>query len=672
MVAGRTWFGGVPATAGASRRASAGLALVLLALALTATASSWYQARMIKLATASMATGDAYREARLLATAQKAELSHSYVLGETEQGRIRHGEIGDQLVMGLERLSQADTGMADDADTATDTDMADASGPEELLAKQRRYLGLADEFFGLLDAGRDEAAATLLQSTIDPLSNDIDDQLDSLARTHDEMNMMQSDHMNKASQLLLFGTPLVFGVGLALFLALMMITRSHRRHVETQARQDPLTGLPNRNSFHDRAEQALQAASRTGTQPTVLVLDLDGFKDVNDTLGHEYGDQLLTEVAKRLRAVVRDGADTMARLGGDEFAILTIGEDPGSGEHIAERITEAFQIPFVMDDVTLDIEASIGIATAGPGQDVLAVIRHADHAMYLAKEHKLGHARYDPDHDRHTVSRLMLLGALRRALDTDEIVLHYQPKVALDTGEMIGVEALARWQHPTRGLLPPAEFIPVLESTSLAHRFTAHVIAQALKQIRAWMDQGIRLPVAVNVSTRCLLNRQFPQTVTRLLEANKVPGELLCVEITENTVMADPPRTIDTLRRIRQLGVKTAIDDFGTGYSSMAYLKQLPIDELKVDRSFVSDMTVDPSNTMLVQSAIDLGHNLGLAVVAEGVENGPTMDALHRLGCDVAQGFYFARPLPATEVTALLDQAGRRSLPRAAEPRRAT
>jgi len=252
---------------------------------------------------------------------------------------------------------------------------------------------------------------------------------------------------------------------------------------------------------------------------------------------------------------------------------------------------------------------------------------------------------------------LTMLGDLRRALDTHgEIELHYQPKVSVDTGEVIGAEALARWRHPTRGMVAPNDFIPVLEGTSLVRRFTTQVLDLALAQARRWMDAGHHIPVAVNISTRCLLDASFADSVADALAAAGVPGTMLCIEITENTVMSDPERAIEVLQRIRALGVKTAIDDFGTGYSSMAYLKILPVDEIKVDRSFVRDMATERSNYVLVESAVDLGHNLGLAVVAEGVENEPIVAALQELGCDVAQGYHFARPLPAHELTAMLSQ----------------
>jgi diguanylate cyclase (GGDEF)-like protein len=424
-----------------------------------------------------------------------------------------------------------------------------------------------------------------------------------------------------------------------------------------QVRHDSLTGLPNPALFHDRLDQALDGAETSGLLPTVLVLDLDGFKHVNDTFGHHFGDLVLVEVASRLRQCV-DPGDTVTRLGGDEFAILLAAD--GSGERSADTISTALAAPFDIETVDVDLEASIGIATAEPGQNGATVTRHADAAMYVAKEQKLGSARYDPSDDDTVIDRVHLLGELRRALRADEIVLHYQPQVALGTGKVVGVEALARWQHPVRGLLGPHQFIQIVEHTTLSHEFTAHVLVAALDQVRAWLDQGINLPVAVNVSPMCLLDEQLPDRIAQKLQSTGVPGDMLCLEITEDTMMANQDQAIDTLRRIGRLGVRIAVDDFGTGYSSMTYLKTLPVDELKVDQSFVHDMgRGDQRCTTLVSSVINLAHDLGLTVVAEGVESEETLAALRNLGCDVAQGNHFARPLnPAHLAAWLTDDVG--------------
>jgi EAL domain-containing protein (putative c-di-GMP-specific phosphodiesterase class I) len=299
----------------------------------------------------------------------------------------------------------------------------------------------------------------------------------------------------------------------------------------------------------------------------------------------------------------------------------------------------------------LDLEVSIGIATAEDGDDSATLLRKADTAMYVAKQQRLGRTRFAEDHRHDTTTRMNLLASLRRALQSDEIVVHYQPKVSLATGEVVGVEALARWQHPTRGLLAPSEFVPVLERTSLSSAFTRHVLTAVLQQSRSWLDRGLRLPVAVNITPRCLLDPELVDVVSAHLALAGVPGELLCLEVSETTVMTDPDRAVTTLRQIRAMGVRVALDDYGTGYSSMTHLRVLPVDELKIDESFVHHLVRgDQQNAVLVRSMIQLGHDLGLVVVAEGVEEARVMVGLKKLGCDVAQGFHVSRPLTAASL----------------------
>jgi diguanylate cyclase (GGDEF)-like protein len=442
---------------------------------------------------------------------------------------------------------------------------------------------------------------------------------------------------------------------LLLLVGLYLVVRSNLRAVKRQGLHDALTGLPNRLLFADRAAHALAAASRTGAQPTVMMLDLDRFKEVNDTLGHHAGDVLLVQVAARLGKVMRP-SDTVARFGGDEFAVLLPEVGPVAATGVAERMLKALEDPFNLDGVAVSVEASMGIASAS-GADQLAgqgsaseqvaeLLRQADIAMYQAKTDRCGYTQFTADSDDGATTHLAVLGELRAALERDELVMHYQPKTSVVTGELVGVEALVRWQHPTRGLLGPDEFIDLAEGTTLIHRLTTVVIEKALTLTRTWLDQGVRLPVAVNVSARTLLDRGFPAAVADQLDRAGVPAKLLCIEITESTIMADPERAIGILRELRAMGVRLSVDDFGTGYSSMSYLKILPVDELKVDRSFVRDMTREVNDTILVQSAIDLGHNLGLAVVAEGVEDADTLGALKTLGADIIQGYLLGRPMP--------------------------
>lgn len=453
---------------------------------------------------------------------------------------------------------------------------------------------------------------------------------------------------------------LLLVVGLTLlWLALFRLVSRASRRLHEQAEQnrhlalhDSLTGLPNRTLLHDRARQALRTARRSGHATAVLMLDLDRFKEINDTLGHRYGDGLLQSVADRLREVLRE-TDTAVRLGGDEFAALAVNlTDSAEAQQLAVRLQEALHQPFLVHDVTLDVEASIGVAVAPVhGTDIDTLLRCADVAMYTAKVSRSGIEVYDPEHDQHAPERLALLGDLRRALENPEqLILHYQPKISIDSATVVGVEALLRWNHPTRGLVSPADFIPAAEGTGLIHPLTTHTLTVALRQARLWMDQGHLIPVAVNVSTRCLLDLALPTKINALLSSHDVPAHLLRLEITESTLMADPTRALTVLTQLAEQGIRLSIDDFGTGFSSMSYLKRLPVDELKVDRSFVTDMTTQTADQVLVRSVVELGHNLGLHVVAEGVEDAHTLQALAKLGCDVAQGYHLGRPAPAEHI----------------------
>jgi diguanylate cyclase (GGDEF)-like protein len=427
-----------------------------------------------------------------------------------------------------------------------------------------------------------------------------------------------------------------------------------------QATHDALTGLPNWELLRDRLEQGLAAASRSAGEVAMLLIDLDRFKEINDSLGHSYGDKLLCQVGPRLQSVLREG-DTVARLGGDEFAVLLpLVDGVGEAESVAARLREALHRPFDVEGVSLDVEASIGIVLSPwHGTDTEALLRNADIAMYVAKEVKAGAVVFQPEEHVTAPSRLSVLGDLRRALEgAGELFLHYQPKYTLDGDRIEGLEALLRWQHPTQGLIPPDEFIPAAEGTGIILRLTEHVLDMALAQMRMWADNGHAVPVAVNLSTRCLLDAGLPDLVERLLTQHGVPAELLRLEVTESAVMGDAARCMEVLQRLHDLGVRLSIDDFGTGYSSMAYLRRLPVDELKIDRSFVLGMTTTQHDAVLVRTAIDLGHNLGLTVVAEGVEGAEHVTALRALGCDIAQGYHYARPMGAPQMSELLDRVG--------------
>jgi diguanylate cyclase (GGDEF)-like protein len=445
---------------------------------------------------------------------------------------------------------------------------------------------------------------------------------------------------------------LLLGGGLLiLFATLFRIVAAASRRLRHQALHDALTGLPNRTLLHRRAERAL----RGDTLGAILLIDLDRFKEVNDTLGHDYGDELLVEVSERLDGALRRG-DTLARLGGDEFAVL-LDRLPhrGAVAELAGRLRDALRRPIALRGVAVELEASIGAALYPEhGTAVGTLLQRADVAMYEAKRTRQGIVTYSPDRDPYSADRLGLLAELRQAIQHDELVLHYQPKVALRTGEVIGVEALVRWQHPTRGLLPPDQFIPLAERTGAVADLTRWVVATALAQHRAWREQGIDLPIAVNLAAANIVDVTLPDAIAALLERHDVTGDRLECEISEHTVMADPLRAGEVLDRLRALGVRLSLDDFGTGHSSLAYLKRLPLDEVKIDRSFVAGMADDENDAVIVRSTIDLARNLGLEVVAEGVETAAIMADLESLRCDTAQGFHLSRPLPAAELNAWL------------------
>jgi histidine ammonia-lyase len=423
-----------------------------------------------------------------------------------------------------------------------------------------------------------------------------------------------------------------------------------------QALHDSLTGLPNRVLFQDRVRQAILSAQRDGGLLAVLVMDLDRFKEINDTLGHGYGDRFLVEAAKRLETTLR-GVDSIARLGGDEFAMLLESTGTEQVKGATARIRSAFHEPFELQGLPLQIEASIGVAMyPSDAYDVEGLIQRADVAMYVAKHESSGWAAYDPEHDRNEPARLSLIGELRRAIDERELVLHYQPKVELRGGRVTGVEALVRWCHPTRGLLGPDTFIDAAQETSLIRPFTLYVIDEALHQCHLWADEGQTLTVAVNVSTRNLIDVDFPDQVQALLQKWDVPPDRLELEITESAIVADMFRVKTVLDRLGAMGLQLSVDDFGTGYTSLGYLRRLPITELKIDRSFVANMTSSEEDAVIVRSAIDLGRNLGLSVVAEGVEDTAVLARLEQLGCDVAQGYLMSRPVPPDELTAWLAQ----------------
>jgi len=425
-----------------------------------------------------------------------------------------------------------------------------------------------------------------------------------------------------------------------------------------QASHDALTGLANRELFRDRSVRALEDSQRSGQALAIMMIDLDHFKEINDTLGHQVGDELICEVANRLEEARPEGA-TVARLGGDEFAVLLPDiPDLSVAEDVATYLLSVLGKPFSVGGVRLVVQASLGIALAPDhGDDVHTLMRRSDIALYEAKRERARFCAYsNEDEDTHTPQRLTILTDLRSAVEDDQLFLVYQPKIDVASGEVRGVEALVRWNHPTRGIQYPDTFIPLAENTGLIAPITFFVVERALRQVRTWHEAGIDLSVAVNLSVRHLTDMSLPDRIAVALERWGVAPSKLVIEVTESSIMTDPKRASVVLQQLRRIGVEVSIDDYGTGHASLNYLKQFDIDELKIDRSFIMDLDTQSSDAIIVASTVELGHNLGLRIVAEGVEDGDTLAWLAGLGCDVAQGYHIGRPMAPDSVVEVVEQ----------------
>jgi diguanylate cyclase (GGDEF)-like protein len=468
-----------------------------------------------------------------------------------------------------------------------------------------------------------------------------------------------ADRQNRVIRYTTIGT---FAINLGLVALCGTVLLCYRRRIlrqaaknEHEALHDALTGLANRTLLTQRTEEAIRRAEHNGARVGLLLVDLNRFKAVNDTLGHLCGDRLLQEVAARLTGAVRSD-DTVARLGGDEFAVLLprLGSTVAAS-YVANRVAQALATPVELDGLSLEVGGSIGVAVhPTDSADADELLKHADIAMYAAKRNRVPFTAYESGLDTHSTAELTLVSDLRRAIDQGELVLHYQPKAVMQDGRISGVEALVRWQHPERGLLGPGEFVPAAEQSGLIEPLTCHVLDVALDQCRRWLDAGLRLPVAVNVGAQCLHNLAFPGQVDRLLTERQVPADMLTLEITESAIITDPARAAEVLARLANIGVRLSIDDFGTGYSSIAYLRTMRVHEMKLDRAFVTHMCSDSGNSAIVRALLDLARNFDLQVVAEGVEDHRTWTVLAALGCDLVQGYYLSKPLPPEELDAWL------------------
>ncbi|MEY2400568.1 MAG: hypothetical protein QOJ08_679 [Ilumatobacteraceae bacterium] len=623
-----------------SRVASVALVLVLLGVSVFAVWTSRATSVAAQRAVAASSLSDDYAVAATSVAAEES-LERKYRLEPGPEVRTRFDGAAAVLSIALRTVRR-------------DGDRSDRALADRVLAQHLSYLQAIDRLFAAVDLGNASSVLRIDNGEVDPSFGAIETAVLKAASVKHQRALAELARLQRLEALARRLTPLVFFAGLLLAGTLASITRGHRRILDVERGQavhdslhDALTGLPNRTLLADRFGQALRADARNGTSTGLLLIDLDRFKEINDTFGHHYGDELLTQVGPRLTGAVRE-VDTVARLGGDEFAVLLPGvRSVDAATAIAAKLRASLEAPFHVEDVDLDVEASVGVVLSGEhGDDTSTLLQRADIAMYVAKTQDVGVSVYDPSADGNSPAKLALLGDLRRGLDRGELVLHYQPKVSISTGEVVGAEALVRWQHPDRGLIFPDDFIPLAEHTGLIGPLTRYVLNTALAQARSWIDAGRTMSVSVNLSARNLLDDRLPAQVTELLTANGVAAELLELEVTESAIMTEPVRAQHILERLSALGVRISIDDFGVGYTSLGQLKTLPVSELKIDRSFVMTMIEDRSNAVIVNSVVDLGHNLGLTIVAEGVEDEHAMAALADFGCDVAQGYHLSRPMP--------------------------
>jgi diguanylate cyclase (GGDEF)-like protein len=620
-----------------SRAATIGLVVVIVATCGFALWAAHTTAQAARDAAASNHLAADYLEAAQAVAAEES-LERLYRLEPGDDTRAAHTAAAHTLIAALNRV-RLEGGPTDRRAVVT------------VLIIHATYLVTVDKVFNAADRGDAALVSRLDIGDADPIFHYVEATVNNAAEEHREDALAQLASMRQVSTTLTWGVPLVLLIGLTLSLMFTSVLTRYRRDLDAERRQavhdalhDRLTDLPNRQLLTDRLDAALQAGKRVG----LVLLDLDRFKEINDTLGHRYGDELLIQIGPRLTATVR-ATDAVARLGGDEFAILL--PDIGGLDDalvVAEKLRTATELPLRIAGADLTVEVSAGVVISGEhGHDAQTLLQRAEVAMYVAKERKRGVAVYEASEDAHDPGRLALMTELRRGIDQGELVLHYQPKVALPGGVLCGVEALVRWEHPRRGMLPPDSFIPLAEHTGLIGPLTRYVLDTALRQARRWADEGRPLQVAVNLAARNLADPNLCDDILALLRTHGVPSSLLCLELTESAITTEPEHALRLMTRLRAAGVSLAVDDFGTGYTCLAQLKNLPITELKIDRSFVGTMTTDRSNRLIVRSIVDLARNLGLTTVAEGVEDAATLAALGTYGCAVAQGYHMSRPLPA-------------------------
>ena len=621
-----------------AQASSAGLFAVLICVSTFAMWSAVSTRQVAERAIASNTLSDHYAAAAT-AVATEESLERKYRLEPGPEVRLRFDKATSDMRAAMELVRRE--GSAQDQRIAEK--VAVAYGP---------YRQAIDRMFDAADRGDTHLVLKIDSDEVDPRFDVIEGLVNQAADSHHAAALADLAELKRREAFNAGATPAVFLLGFVFVVFFSSVLRRTRAQLDQQrnkavhdALHDALTGLPNRTLLADRFEQALRADRRTSSTTALLLIDLDRFKEVNDTLGHHVGDQLLAQIGPRLAGALR-GADTVARLGGDEFAVLLPDVDGLAGAmDVAARLRAALAEAFKVEDVELDIDASIGVVISGVhGDDAQTLLQRADIAMYVAKQQKQGVVVYDPENDDHTPERLSLLGQLRRGIERGELFLQYQPKIDLKTREVVGVEALVRWQHPDRGMIPPNDFIPLAEHTGLIGPLTLSVLNMALAQAKVWADGGHPIPVAVNISARNLSDDEFASKVKGVLAKHAVAPGLLEVEVTESAVMLEPEKAARILNELHAMGVRIAIDDFGAGYTSLAQLKNLPISELKIDKSFILTMHSNADDAMIVKSMIDLGHSLNMKVVAEGIETAYALNTLAGLQCDIGQGYHLCRP----------------------------
>jgi diguanylate cyclase (GGDEF)-like protein len=512
-------------------------------------------------------------------------------------------------------------------------------------------------------SGNQEEAQELISGSIIPLQTAISTKINHFIKKQEAQSNVALDgarvsYQNAKLLMILLGSAAAV-LGAVIAVVVIRNATKQANLLQHQAMYDNLTQLPNRALFADRLEQAVLVSRREKQSFALIAMDIDRFKEINDTFGHYAGDEVLRIMGDRIRDCLRE-SDTVARIGGDEFMLLLPTATHAQGaEVVAKRISHSLKHPMLLSGREVVVQSSMGIALFPEhGENPESVRRHADAAMYSAKRSQIAYKIYSSDIEQVAEDRPSLQTELRHAIADHQLILHYQPKIDFETNTINGAEALVRWQHPEMGLLYPDKFVQLAEQTGVINALTEEVLAMGLQQCRDWIDEGLNIPVAVNISAINVQDPQFPDRVAVLLDKFDVPPTFLELEVTETAVMVEPTRAVECLKRLSDLGVQVSIDDFGTGYSSMSHLKDLLVAKIKIDRSFVKDMEVSHSDAVIVRSTIELGHNLGLKVIAEGVETQNISDKLKELGCDSAQGYYFSRPVePARFVQWLKDSS---------------